>query len=91
MENNPYVVVGSPNYAAPLLNFSALSGQQNQQQQQKQPPNSQQKPANPQPNNPAANLGTAIRNWGGNLQQYFQPQQVPASVAGANNLMSGLY
>jgi len=85
---NPYVVVGSPNYAAPLLNFSPLSGQQQNNQNQQ---NQQQKPQNPY-----AQLGGAIRNWAGGL---FNPQQPagqpmnigPGTTQGANAMLSGIY
>lgn len=102
-DNNPYLVVGSPNYAAPLLDFSQLNPnakkpQQGQQQQQGQPQNGQ--PQNQQP---------GAQNWAARLQSMFTPQQqapvgpqasqlagqplniAPGSVAGANTMLAGLY
>jgi hypothetical protein len=88
MADNPFQVVGSPNYAAPLVNFSPLSGQQ-------------QKPAQPQPGQPQPNqqsnaankFGQGIRNWlmqPGQQQQPGQPMQL-GSIPGANQATSGLY
>jgi hypothetical protein len=93
--DNPYVVVGSPSYAAPLLDFSVLSGRGPQQAQQNQRPNAQPN----QPNNPAYNLGSSVSNFGQGLMRYLNPPQPvgmptnigPASVAGANTMLSGLY
>lgn len=96
---NPYVVVGSPNYAAPLLDFSSLSGKQNQQPQQGQQKNGQQQ-QQPQPQNPYQAVGAGIRNFGQGLFNYLNPQtagigastpMAPGSVAGANMMLSGLY
>lgn len=87
---NPYLVVGSPNYAAPLLNFSPLSGRP-QQQQTTQNPGATQNP------NTAYRLGNSIRNFGQGLFGYMNPQQsmplniAPGTVAGANSMLSGIY
>lgn len=70
---NPYVVVGSPNYAAPLLNFGALSGQQNQQQNGQQGQQGQQKSGQQQ--NPYQAFSAAIGNFGRGLYNYLNPQQ----------------
>lgn len=85
---NPYEVVGSPNYAAPLLNFSALSGQQNNQQQNNQNKNQQQNPYN--------KAGQAVGNFARGL---FQQQQsagqplniTPGTTQGANAMLAGIY
>jgi hypothetical protein len=106
MENNPFVTVPSPNYAAPIVN---LFGNQNQKPQQNQ--QQQQNPQNPQ----QPNWGQRLRAWlqqqqgqqpGGDqaLAAYNNPnltmrQRVgldplditPGSVAGANTLTAGLY
>ena len=85
---NPYLVVGSPNYAAPLLNFSALSGKQSNQQQQ-----NQQK----QQQNPYQAAGAALGNWARGL--FAQPQQpggqplniTPGTTQGASAMLAGIY
>jgi hypothetical protein len=103
MADSPYNVVASPNYASPLLNFSVLSGQQHPQQQQPQGQGQGQPAAQGQqqnPNNPFQKLGSSINNFAHGLSQYLQPAQQPVgmpmnispgSIAGANNMTSGLY
>lgn len=91
---NPYVTVGSPNYAAPLLDFSALNPQnkKNQQGQQQQGQQQNQSPG---------------QNFAARLRAFLTPQQqmgpttstLPAgplsigqgSVAGANDMLAGVY
>lgn len=75
MPDNPYLVVGSPSYAGPLLDFSALDPSRPRQGQQQQGQQGQGQPRPGQPNNPAANLGTGIRNFWQGLQPYLQPNQ----------------
>jgi hypothetical protein len=103
MENNPFLVVGSPNYAAPLVDFSG-NGNQKPQQNQQNP--QQSNPQNPQ-NQQQPTLAQQLRAW---LQQRQQQQQQPSqmgpqaygqpgmplnlspgTVAGANTLTAGLY
>jgi len=86
-----YNVVPAPNYAAPLLNFSPLSGQQQSNQNQQNQQNQQQKPQNPY-----AQLGGAIRNWAGGLfnpqPPVGQPMNIgPGTTQGANAMLSGIY
>jgi hypothetical protein len=97
MDNNPFVTVPSPNYAAPIVN---LFGNQNQKPQQ-------QNQQNPQQQNPQQpNWGQQLRAWLQQRQQQQQPGQMgpqanaqpgapvdltPGSVAGANQMFAGLY
>lgn len=71
-DDNPYAVVGSPNYAAPLLNFSPLSGQpQNNNQNQ----SNNQNQNGPTPQQTGANLRASMGNWAKSLQALLAPQQ----------------
>lgn len=105
MPDNQYQVVASPNYAQPLLDFSALNpyAPKNQKPQQGQ---QNQQPGQPQQGQQS---GQGIPNFARGLQQFFQPQQQqsngpqayqqpgmpiqlgPGSVAGANQMFSGVY
>jgi hypothetical protein len=101
MPDNPYTVVASPNYAAPLLDFSQLPGAPKKQQPQQ---NQQQQPVQQgQQQSPAQNMAARLRQlFGPQAQQaptgpqaYQQPgaplDLSQGSVAGANALTSGLY
>jgi hypothetical protein len=99
MDNNPFVTVPSPNYAAPIVNFFGNQNQKPQQNQQQQNPQQQ-------------DWGQRLRAWLQQQQQQGDPalaaynnpnltmrQRVgldpidlnPGSVAGANTLTAGLY
>lgn len=103
---NPYVVSNSPNYAAPMLDFSqfqkAATGQQQKPQQQQQQQQGQQN--GPQQNSGQSNFAAMMRKFlqgqGGQQQGYAppsyqqpgQPLQIDqGSVAGANTMMNGLH
>ena len=79
MADNPFVVVGSPNYAGPLVNW--FGGVQKNQQQGRQ----QQQPSAPQAQPQWPSLSQLLSSW--NAQQ----PGTAGSVAGANTMTSGVY
>jgi hypothetical protein len=106
-DNNPYLVVGSPNYAAPMIDFSALNPNA---------PNKQNNQNNPQGQNQGQQPGqkpkSPFQNFANSLQSFLQPaapgagagpaamgpqayggplQLTPGSVDGANAMLSGIY
>jgi len=101
MADNPFVVVGTPSYGAPLLDFSVLSGNQKKLMQPAPAPNNNIPPQQQQPN-AVFNFGQGLRRWlsgtSGPASSPSNYQTTPGpldltsgTLAGANNLTSGLY
>lgn len=102
MADDPFQVVNAPNYAMPLIDFSALSGQkkpvQPPQQQPPLTPQQQQLLAQQQQASAAQNLGTAIPNFAQGFQKFMNGpgQQQPNAMglpgqAPAPNQLTGLW
>jgi hypothetical protein len=98
-QSNPYVTVGSPNYAAPLVNFGQFGQAYQNAQKQQQKPQNQQQPT--LPNSSGGKTGPTQSTFAQTLQSFFGPPQgaqasamtqpAAGSIGGANNLLAGLY